>query len=55
MKIDSDFNDFDALGDDHIGTSSETPLRKDAFNLSSSEKIEIIKGDVKAYYGNFRP
>lgn len=47
MKIESDFNDIDALGDDHIGTSSETPLRADAFKLSSNEKINIIKDDVK--------
>ncbi|NRD21110.1 GTP cyclohydrolase I FolE [Winogradskyella eckloniae] len=47
MKIDSDFNDIDAIGDDHIGTSSDTPLRKDAFKLSNDEKIERIKEDVK--------
>ena len=43
MKIDSDFNDIDAIGDDHIGSSSETPMRDDAFRLSKKEKIEIIK------------
>lgn len=47
MKIDGDFNDIDALGDDHVGSSSETPLRDDAFNLSNDEKIEIIKDDVR--------
>lgn len=47
MKIENDFNDIDALGDDHLSSSSETPLRADAFELSSSEKIDIIKGDVK--------
>ncbi len=47
MKIGSDFNEIDALGDDHIASSSETPLRRDAFELSNSEKIEIIKDDVK--------
>ena len=47
MKIESDFNDTDALGDDHIGSSSDTPLRPDAFKLSSTEKIESIKVDVK--------
>jgi GTP cyclohydrolase I len=47
MKIDSDFNDIDALGDDHIGSSSENPMRADAFKLSNTEKIEIIKNDVK--------
>ncbi|MEO1032023.1 MAG: GTP cyclohydrolase I FolE [Bacteroidota bacterium] len=47
MKIDSDFNDIDALGDNHIGSSSETPMRHDAFRLSNSEKIDIIKDDVR--------
>jgi GTP cyclohydrolase I len=47
MKIDNDFNDINALGDDHIGSSSETPLRSDAFKLSSTEKIDIIKDDVR--------
>ncbi|RED42108.1 GTP cyclohydrolase I [Winogradskyella eximia] len=47
MKIENDFNDIDALGEDHLSSSSETPLRADAFELSSSEKINIIKDDVK--------
>ncbi|MFT4611051.1 MAG: GTP cyclohydrolase I [Psychroserpens sp.] len=47
MKIEKDIQDFDAIGDDHVGSSFETPLRKDAFELTSSEKIEIIKGDVR--------
>ncbi len=47
MKIDSDFNNIDAVGDDHIGSSSDTPMRDDAFELSSKEKVDIIKDDVK--------
>ncbi len=47
MKFDSDFNNIDAIGDDHVGSSSETPLRGDAFKLSDSEKIDIIKDDVR--------
>lgn len=47
MKIEKDLEDFDALGDNHIGTSSNTPLRADAFNLSKDEKIDIIKDDVR--------
>lgn len=34
---------FDTLGDNHIGTSIETPMRDDAFNLSDQEKIAIIE------------
>ncbi|WP_100612441.1 GTP cyclohydrolase I FolE [Confluentibacter lentus] len=47
MKIEKNIEDFDALGEDHIGTSSNTPMRQDAFKLSVEEKIEIIKDDVR--------
>lgn len=47
MNSDSNFNDNDALGDNHIASASETPMRADAFKLSSDEKINIIKNDVK--------
>lgn len=46
MKLEKEFEDFESLGDNHIGTSANTPIRKDAFKLSSSEKIELIKDDV---------
>jgi GTP cyclohydrolase I len=32
----------DALGDNHIGTSAETPLRGDAFAKTDDQKIETI-------------
>jgi len=35
------------LGENHIGTCSDTPLRADAFALSDEEKIESIKKDVE--------
>lgn len=47
MKIEKDIENIDSIGDNHIGTSSETPLRKDAFKLSNPEKVEIIKDDVR--------
>ncbi|MFG6687910.1 GTP cyclohydrolase I FolE [Mariniflexile sp. HNIBRBA6329] len=47
MKIENNIEEFESLGDDHIGTSSDTPLRNDAFKLSNEEKIEIIKDDVR--------
>lgn len=47
MKIDNNIEEYDSLGEDHIGTSSNTPLRMDAFKLSSEEKIDIIKDDVR--------
>ena len=47
MKIDNNIDEFEALGNDHIGTSSNTPMRNDAFKLSNEEKIDIIKDDVR--------
>jgi len=47
MKIEKNIEEFDALGEDHIGTSSNTPLRNDAFALSNEEKIDIIKDDIR--------
>ncbi|NDI99891.1 GTP cyclohydrolase I FolE [Flavobacterium sp. LaA7.5] len=36
----------DEIGENHIATNAETPLRKDAFELSDEQKIEAIKKDV---------
>lgn len=47
MKIEKHIQDIDAVGDNHVGTSSETPMRKDAFELTASEKISSIKEDVR--------
>ena len=33
----------ETLGDNHVATSIDTPLRKDAFNLSDEQKIEAIE------------
>jgi len=37
----------DELGDNHISTSSDNPIRKDAFELTDDKKIELIKKDVE--------
>lgn len=47
MKTEKNIQDIDAFGDDHIGTSADTPIRVDAFKLSPDEKIDIIKDDVR--------
>jgi len=36
-------NGFDSLGDNHVATSIETPLRPDAFIKSDEEKMAIIE------------
>lgn len=38
--------EIDEIGDNHIGTSFDTPLRDDAFELDNNSKIEAIKKDV---------
>lgn len=46
MKLEEQLKEIEALGNDHIMTSIETPLRADAFELSDVEKIALIKEDV---------
>lgn len=47
MKVKNEIEGFESLGDNHIGTSTDTPMRDDAFKLSQDEKIDIIKDDVR--------
>jgi len=47
MKFNNNLEKFESLGDEHIGTSKDTPLRNDAFKLTKDEKIDIIKDDVR--------
>ena len=47
MKFKSKLEEFESMGDEHIGTSQDTPMRNDAFKLSKEEKIDIIKDDVE--------
>lgn len=45
MTNNADFQD--EIGDNHIATNAQNPVRKDAFAISDDEKIEIIKKDVE--------
>jgi len=45
MTNNTDFQD--EIGDNHIATNAQNPLRKDAFAISDEEKIERIKKDVE--------
>lgn len=38
---------YEERGDDHVGSSTITPIRKDAFVLSEEEKIERIQKSVR--------
>ncbi len=39
-------NKIDEIGENHIGTSVETPLRQDAFEMTDDEKIAAIEKNV---------
>ena len=48
MKIDGTLEKhFDDMGDGHVSSTEETPLREDAFILSDEEKIELIQANIK--------
>ena len=48
MDLEKQLKAIEAIGDDHIGASLETPLRVDAFELSDIEKIALIQKDVRS-------
>ena len=41
-----DMNNQDEIGENHISTSAETPMRKDAFELTDQEKMQRIERNV---------
>lgn len=47
MDLEKQLKEIEALGNDHVGSSSDTPLRADAFEMSDIEKIAAIKKDVE--------
>ncbi len=48
MKIDSTLEDhIEEMGNNHVSTSGETPMRKDAFVLNDEDKIERIQESVR--------
>ena len=47
MKIDKLLDDIEEVGNNHIGSSTDNPMRENAFELSDLEKIELIQKDVK--------
>ena len=47
MNLEKQLKAIEELGNDHVGTSANTPLRPDAFELSDIEKIALIKKDVE--------
>ena len=45
MKQNEDFQE--EIGNNHVATSAQTPMRADAFDISDDDKIESIKKDVE--------
>ena len=47
MKYDKLFEEqLELIGDDHVSSSADTPIREDAFNISDQEKIKSIEKNV---------
>lgn len=47
MKLDSTLEEqFEDVGNDHVSSAADTPLRKDAFLLNDDEKIDTIQKNV---------
>ena len=48
MKIDSTLKEhFEEMGNQHVSSSEDTPLREDAFVLNDEEKISRIKENIR--------
>lgn len=47
MDLEKQLKEIEAIGNNHIGSSTDTPLRSDAFEMSDIEKIAAIKKDVE--------
>jgi len=48
MKLDRTLEEhFEDMGNDHVSSAEDTPLREDAFVLDDAEKIERIKANVR--------
>ena len=48
MKLEQTLEEqLEERGDDHVGSSQETPMRTDAFELSDAEKIKRIQENVR--------
>ncbi len=42
-----DILEMEDLGDNHVGTSLETPMRSDAFDMDDDTKMELIEGHFR--------
>jgi GTP cyclohydrolase I len=47
MSLNEKLSEIEEIGENHIGTSTDTPLRKDAFSIKDEEKIKTIQKHVE--------
>lgn len=47
MSINEKLSEIEEIGQNHIGTSTDTPLREDAFAISDEDKVKQIQEHVK--------
>jgi len=48
MSINEKLSEIEEIGQNHIGTSTDTPLREDAFAISDEDKVKQIQEHVKS-------
>ena len=46
MSLEEKLSEIEELGNNHVGTSTDTPMREDAFELSDEEKMKRINANV---------
>jgi len=48
MSIEEKLAEIEEIGQNHVGTSIDTPMRSDAFDINDDDKVEKIQEHVKA-------
>lgn len=46
MSLEEKLTEIEEIGNNHVGTSTDTPMREDAFELSDQDKMKRIKANV---------
>lgn len=46
MSLEEKLSEIEELGNNHVGTSTDTPMREDAFELSDEEKMKRINANI---------
>ncbi len=47
MSLNEKLNEIEEIGDNHVATSTDTPLRADAFDMPDDEKMDKIDANVR--------